>query len=224
MTPYICLTGKTVAIGSGMILSCPKCAARFGVDPGKLAPAGRTVGCSKCGHRWRVTAQGAPVGDAPAAPVPVPGLSAREILARQSADAQTAGDSPAPAPILTATPDLAPTTQTESIPAEPDATAKSAAAAAMPVQSALSPRQRQKLQAARKGRSRTRLIILVLLVLIAIMLLFAAMQRAPQIENALRPAPADGSGAVPAPEPLTPPETPPAVTVDPVPPAPAAGN
>lgn len=204
-----------------MILSCPKCAARFGVDPGKLAPAGRTVGCSKCGHRWRVTAQGAPVGDAPAAPVP--GLSAREILARKSADAQTAGDSPSPAPVLTATPDSAPATQGEATPAEPDATAKSAAAA-MPVQPALSPRQRQKLQAARKGRSRARLIILVLLVLVAIMLLFAAVQRAPQIENALRPAPAGEPGPVPAPEPQTPPETPPATTVDPVPPAPAAGN
>ncbi|MBI3451889.1 MAG: zinc-ribbon domain-containing protein [Rhodospirillales bacterium] len=35
-----------------MILSCPKCAARFAVDPAALGPGGRQVRCGRCRNEW----------------------------------------------------------------------------------------------------------------------------------------------------------------------------
>lgn len=35
-----------------MILTCPRCATRFDVDPGALGDAGRRVRCSACKHVW----------------------------------------------------------------------------------------------------------------------------------------------------------------------------
>src|SRR3546814_3605052 len=35
----------------GMILTCPNCDAKFNVKAELLGPAGRTVKCTKCGHR-----------------------------------------------------------------------------------------------------------------------------------------------------------------------------
>lgn len=37
-----------------MILTCPNCTTRFRLDPEALAPRGRMVRCSRCGHRWFV--------------------------------------------------------------------------------------------------------------------------------------------------------------------------
>lgn len=81
-----------------MIIACPACEARFNVDPAKLAPAGRTVRCAKCGHRWRVDARGNAVQEAEPAAVAAAGAartgqelptgpSARELLSRQAAGA-----------------------------------------------------------------------------------------------------------------------------------------
>src|SRR3546814_908592 len=36
----------------GMILTCPNCDAKFNVKAELLGPTGRTVKCTKCGHRW----------------------------------------------------------------------------------------------------------------------------------------------------------------------------
>ncbi len=35
-----------------MILTCPNCGTRFRIDPAALAPGGKMVRCSQCGHRW----------------------------------------------------------------------------------------------------------------------------------------------------------------------------
>jgi predicted Zn finger-like uncharacterized protein len=35
-----------------MIVTCPNCRARYAVDPQKIGPAGRTVQCARCVHRW----------------------------------------------------------------------------------------------------------------------------------------------------------------------------
>jgi predicted Zn finger-like uncharacterized protein len=44
-----------------MIITCPDCATRYHLDPVALTPAGRTVRCASCGHRW----QARPPADAP---------------------------------------------------------------------------------------------------------------------------------------------------------------
>lgn len=44
-----------------MILTCPKCATRYHVDPAGLGPEGRAVRCAGCGHRWTAS----PPADAP---------------------------------------------------------------------------------------------------------------------------------------------------------------
>ena len=45
-----------------MIVTCSNCAARYAVDPLAIGPAGRTVECARCHHRWfqRVEALPAP--------------------------------------------------------------------------------------------------------------------------------------------------------------------
>ena len=35
-----------------MQIVCPNCSARYAVDPSAIGPHGRTVQCSRCGHRW----------------------------------------------------------------------------------------------------------------------------------------------------------------------------
>jgi predicted Zn finger-like uncharacterized protein len=35
-----------------MIVTCSNCAARYAVDPVAIGPAGRTVECARCHHRW----------------------------------------------------------------------------------------------------------------------------------------------------------------------------
>ena len=43
-----------------MIITCPSCATRYEIPPKNLGPAGRTVRCTNCGHRWFVTPEDAP--------------------------------------------------------------------------------------------------------------------------------------------------------------------
>jgi predicted Zn finger-like uncharacterized protein len=35
-----------------MVVTCPNCRARYAVDPLAIGPAGRTVECARCHHRW----------------------------------------------------------------------------------------------------------------------------------------------------------------------------
>ena len=49
-----------------MILTCPKCSARFLVDDAALRPAGREVRCGRCRHQWFAPP---PESDAEALPV-----------------------------------------------------------------------------------------------------------------------------------------------------------
>ncbi len=66
-----------------VVLACPECGTRFRVPARALAPEGRTVKCSQCGHRWfaeppasetareaEPTAEEAAVQEAPAAAAP----------------------------------------------------------------------------------------------------------------------------------------------------------
>jgi predicted Zn finger-like uncharacterized protein len=56
-----------------MQVTCPSCGARYAVDPTAIGPAGRTVQCVRCNHRWREKpvasiAAGDPVGAVPPPP------------------------------------------------------------------------------------------------------------------------------------------------------------
>ena len=52
-----------------MHVTCPNCGARYAVDPLAIGPAGRTVQCARCSHRWRAAPPDRTrSGDAAAAP------------------------------------------------------------------------------------------------------------------------------------------------------------
>ena len=51
-----------------MEVTCPNCGARYAVDPLAIGPAGRTVQCARCSHRWFETIKAAPA----ASPSPRP--------------------------------------------------------------------------------------------------------------------------------------------------------
>ena len=44
-----------------MQIACPNCGARYTVDPVALGPAGRTVQCFRCNHRWFEEVEPAPL-------------------------------------------------------------------------------------------------------------------------------------------------------------------
>ncbi|MFO1079489.1 MAG: zinc-ribbon domain-containing protein [Reyranellaceae bacterium] len=52
-----------------MQVTCPNCRARYAVDPLAIGPAGRTVQCARCSHRWVETMK---LSDNPAPPPPPP--------------------------------------------------------------------------------------------------------------------------------------------------------
>ena len=51
-----------------MQVTCSNCGARYAVDPLAIGPAGRTVQCARCSHRWFETVEAAPA----ASPLPRP--------------------------------------------------------------------------------------------------------------------------------------------------------
>jgi len=42
-----------------MVVTCPNCGSRYSVDPLAIGPAGRTVQCARCDHRWFQKVEGA---------------------------------------------------------------------------------------------------------------------------------------------------------------------
>src|SRR5947209_1376278 len=54
-----------------MQVTCANCGARYAVDPIAIGPAGRTVQCVRCSHRWRERPI-APAAVMPPPPRPVP--------------------------------------------------------------------------------------------------------------------------------------------------------
>jgi predicted Zn finger-like uncharacterized protein len=42
-----------------MVVTCPDCGSRYAVDPLAIGPAGRTVQCARCDHRWFQKMEGA---------------------------------------------------------------------------------------------------------------------------------------------------------------------
>jgi predicted Zn finger-like uncharacterized protein len=44
-----------------MVVTCPNCRSRYAVDPLKIGPAGRTVECARCHHRWFEKVAGPPL-------------------------------------------------------------------------------------------------------------------------------------------------------------------
>ena len=58
-----------------MEVTCPNCGSRYAVDPLAIGPAGRTVQCARCDHRWRERPHRSPTR-VPAVP-PRPSVPAR---------------------------------------------------------------------------------------------------------------------------------------------------
>ena len=75
-----------------MIAGCPKCAAKYRVDPQRIGPQGARLQCAKCGTIFRVQAPPAPIPTASAAPAAAPTASAAPPSAPQTPAA------PAPQP------------------------------------------------------------------------------------------------------------------------------
>lgn len=66
---HIHLYNVTVHGAIHMIITCPKCSARYAVTSAAIGPAGRDVRCKKCAHTWYQTP---PEEDLSAAPPPPP--------------------------------------------------------------------------------------------------------------------------------------------------------
>ena len=60
-----------------MQVTCPKCRARYAVDPLAIGPSGRTVQCARCNERWFETVKVAPAPPPSSSP-PVSPLVAAE--------------------------------------------------------------------------------------------------------------------------------------------------
>ena len=75
-----------------MIISCPKCGARFQVDPDKLGAEGRQVRCGKCGDKWHQAPPGSGIEPA----VDIEPDEARALFGAAQADSAGGLDSDVP--------------------------------------------------------------------------------------------------------------------------------
>jgi predicted Zn finger-like uncharacterized protein len=63
-----------------MVVTCPNCRSRYAVDPKAIGPAGRTVECARCHHRWFENIEGvAPLPDMVIRPI-TPGAGLPAII------------------------------------------------------------------------------------------------------------------------------------------------
>ncbi len=193
-----------------MIISCPSCQTQFRVDESRLAPEGKKVRCSKCGHVWRAMAIGQPTPEAPSAEQPAPApLSAQGPGADVAPDTTPEVAPPAPEaaeraePVLSARDrdavdgedDNGESTVRETDGAEPPEKEDSGA-------NGLTDDQRANLAAARqpKPRSRSWFKVILILLILAGLLVLAYRNLPPEILEKINPAmqqPAD-VGAVEA--------------------------
>jgi predicted Zn finger-like uncharacterized protein len=65
-----------------MQVTCPSCGARYAVDPMAIGPAGRTVQCVRCSHRWRERAIASAAAIGPVAAVPPQPRSVPDFVIR----------------------------------------------------------------------------------------------------------------------------------------------
>lgn len=92
-----------------MILTCPKCATRYLVDPAKIGRAGRDVRCARCSHEWWAE----PPAESQAAPEIAPSPPAAPPAVDSAVEAAIdAAVAPAVEPAVAATPAIAAETQT----------------------------------------------------------------------------------------------------------------
>jgi len=64
-----------------MVVTCPNCGSRYAVDPLAIGPAGRTVQCARCDHRWFQKVEGpAPPPDVVIRPT-TPGAGLPAVIA-----------------------------------------------------------------------------------------------------------------------------------------------
>jgi predicted Zn finger-like uncharacterized protein len=64
-----------------MVVTCPNCGSRYAVDPLAIGPAGRTVQCARCDHRWfQKVESAAPLPDVVIRPTPAGAAAALPVV------------------------------------------------------------------------------------------------------------------------------------------------
>jgi predicted Zn finger-like uncharacterized protein len=81
-----------------MILTCPECATSYFVDDSRIPAGGRSVKCTSCGARWRVTPEPAAEADPEPEPPPAPEI-ADAAEPEPVVEVQEAEDVPSPPPV-----------------------------------------------------------------------------------------------------------------------------
>jgi len=103
-----------------MILTCPRCAARYVVSEDRVGPQGRKVKCTTCGELWLALPEGAVPAEEP-----VQAEVADEAAeARPESEPEIAAEpepEPEPEPVLEAAVETEPQIEAEPQPVEPDA-------------------------------------------------------------------------------------------------------
>lgn len=67
-----------------MQVICPNCGARYAVDPLAIGPAGRTVQCARCAHRWFQSVGAGPPTPPPQMPTSLEGPAPDFVIRPQT--------------------------------------------------------------------------------------------------------------------------------------------